>query len=118
MADIQQQILRGTLDLLVLKAVSGEPAHGYQIARWIERATDRTLSIEDGSLYPALYRLEEQRLIKPDWRLTEDRRRAKYYALTASGRKRLRDEAASWTMYARAIFNALAAPVPALANQG
>jgi transcriptional regulator len=120
MTDIRQQVLRGTLDLLVLKAVSGEPAHGYQIARWVEHATGKTLQIEDGSLYPALYRLEEQRLIKPDWRLTEDRRRAKYYSLTASGRKRLRDETASWTTYARAIFNALAAPAPspALADRG
>ena len=118
MADIRQQILRGTLDLLVLKAVSGEPAHGYQIARWVERATGKMLRIEDGSLYPALYRLEAQRLLTADWRLTEDRRRAKFYSLTAAGRKRLRDETASWTTYARAIFTALAAPAAALADQG
>ncbi len=111
MADLKQQILRGTLDLLVLKAVSGAPAHGYQIARWVERATDDALHIEDGSLYPALYRLEERGLIEPEWRLTEDRRRAKYYALTAAGRKRLREETASWTSYARAIFAALEIPL-------
>ena len=113
MPDLSQQILRGTLDLLILRAVSGEPAHGYQIARWLERATKRALRVEDGSLYPALYRLEERGLIEPEWRLTDDRRRAKYYALTAAGRRQLREETASWTRYARAIFAALEAPLPA-----
>ncbi len=111
MPSFRQQVLRGTLDLLVLKAVSAEPAHGYAIARWVERATGDALKIEDGSLYPALYRLEERGLIDADWRLTDDRRRAKYYALTASGRKRLREETASWTRYARAVFAALDIPV-------
>lgn len=112
MTDVNPQILRGTLDLLVLKAVSGAPAHGYEIARWVERATADTLRIEDGSLYPALYRLEERGFIENEWRLTEDRRRAKYYSLTAAGRQRLRDETKTWTRYARAIFAALEAPVP------
>ncbi len=111
MPDLNQQILRGTLDLLVLKALSGDPAHGYEIARWVERATANALRIEDGSLYPALYRLEERGLIEADWRLTDDRRRAKYYSLTVSGRRRLRDETASWTRYARAIFAALEVPM-------
>lgn len=111
MADFNQQILRGTLDLLVLKAVSGGPCHGYQIARWVEHATGHALRIEDGSLYPALYRLEERGFIEPEWRLTEDRRRAKYYALTAAGRRRLTDETATWTRYARAIFAALETPM-------
>jgi PadR family transcriptional regulator len=111
MADLKQQILRGTLDLLVLKALSAGPAHGYQIARWVERATDDALHIEDGSLYPAVYRLEERGLIDAEWRLTDDRRRAKYYALTPAGKKRLREETASWTRYARAVFAALDAPV-------
>jgi PadR family transcriptional regulator PadR len=111
MADIKQQILRGTLDLLVLKAVARDPAHGYEIARWVERATGQMLHIEDGSLYPALYRLEEQGLLDTEWRLTEDRRRGKYYSLTNAGRKRLREETASWTQYARAIFAALETPL-------
>jgi len=111
MADIKQQILRGTLDLLVLRAVSGEAAHGYEIARWVERATNDALCIEDGSLYPALYRLEERGLIEYEWRLTDDRRRGKYYSLTAAGRKRLREETASWIRYARAIFAALETPL-------
>jgi len=116
MADLNQQILRGTLDLLILRAVSGEPAHGYQIARWLERATKQALRVEDGSLYPALYRLQERGLIDPEWRLTDDRRRAKYYALTAAGRRQLREETASWTRYARAIFAALEAPLPSPAR--
>jgi PadR family transcriptional regulator PadR len=111
MADIRQQILRGTLDLLVLRAVSGEAAHGYEIARWVERATDNAVRIEDGSLYPALYRLEDRGLIEPEWRLTDDRRRGKYYSLTTAGRKRLREETASWTRYAHAIFAALETPL-------
>jgi len=111
MPDLKQQVLRGTLDLLVLKAVSAAPAHGYEIARWVERATGDTLRIEDGSLYPALYRLEERGLIDAEWRLTDDRRRAKYYGLTATGRRRLREETVSWTQYARAVFAALDIPM-------
>lgn len=111
MPDLKQQILRGTLDLLVLKAVSATPAHGYEIARWVEAATDDALRIEDGSLYPALYRLEERGLLDAEWKLTDDRRRAKYYALTAAGKKRLREETASWTRYAHAIFAALDVPM-------
>jgi transcriptional regulator len=113
MADINQQFLRGTLELLVLKALSGAPSHGYEIARWVERATHNTVRIEDGSLYPALYRLEEKGFIEPEWRLTEDRRRAKYYALTTAGRKRLRTESATWTRFARAMFSALETPMGA-----
>ena len=114
MPDVNRQILQGTLDLLVLKAVSRTAAHGYEIARWIEQATDQVLKLEDGSLYPALYRLEERELIEAEWRLTADRRRAKYYSLTAAGRKQLRDETARWTRYAGAVFAALdvARPVP------
>jgi PadR family transcriptional regulator PadR len=107
MAQLEQQILRGTLDLLILRAVSEGPAHGYQIARWVGRATDDVLKLEDGSLYPALYRLEDRGYVSAEWKLTEDRRRAKYYRLTASGRKQLREETASWARYARAIFAAL-----------
>ena len=113
MPDLKQQILRGTLDLLVLKAVSAAPAHGYEIARWVERATGDAVHIEDGSLYPALYRLEERGLLDAEWRLTDDRRRAKYYALTAIGRKRLREETASWTRYVHAVFAALEIPITA-----
>ncbi|MFI5233416.1 MAG: PadR family transcriptional regulator [Gemmatimonadales bacterium] len=111
MAELKQQILRGTLDLLVLRAVSGDAAHGYQIARWVEHATRNALTIDDGSLYPALYRLEERGLLDPEWRLTDDRRRAKYYSLTAAGRRALKEETASWKRYAGAILAALEAPL-------
>jgi PadR family transcriptional regulator PadR len=103
-------ILRGTLDLLILKALSYGPAHGYAVAEWIERVTGDTLSIEEGSLYPALHRLDERGLIAAEWGLSATNRRAKYYALTPEGRRALRAESASWTRYARAVFAALEAP--------
>lgn len=103
-------VLRGTLDLLILKALSWGPAHGYSVAEWIERVTDDTLVIEEGSLYPALHRLDERGLIEAEWGLSGNNRRAKYYALTAAGRQALKAESATWTRYARAVFAALSAP--------
>jgi transcriptional regulator len=103
-------VLRGTLDLLILKALSWGPAHGYSVAEWIERVTDDTLVIEEGSLYPALHRLEERGLIEAEWGLSGNNRRAKYYVLTAAGRQALKAESATWTRYARAVFAALEAP--------
>ena len=103
-------VLRGTLDLLILKALSWGPAHGYAVAEWIERVTGDTVQIEEGSLYPALHRLDERGLIEAEWGLSSTNRRAKYYALTASGRQALKAESATWTRYARAVFAALAAP--------
>ena len=109
-------LLRGTLDLLILKALSGGRAHGYAVARWIERATDDDLKIEEGSLYPALHRLAERGLVEAEWGLSENNRRARYYSLTAQGRGRLRHESATWTRFARAIFQALEAPAGAAAS--
>ncbi len=103
-------VLRGTLDLLILKALSWGPAHGYSVAEWIERVTDDTLVIEEGSLYPALHRLDERGLIEAEWGLSGNNRRAKYYALTTPGRQALKAESATWIRYARAIFAALEAP--------
>jgi PadR family transcriptional regulator PadR len=103
-------VLRGTLDLLILKALSWGPAHGYSVAEWIERVTGDTLRIEEGSLYPALHRLEERGLIEAEWGLSGNNRRAKYYTLTAAGRQALKAESATWTRYARAVFAALDAP--------
>jgi len=103
-------VLRGTLDLLILKALSYGKAHGYAIAEWIERVTDDTLAIEEGSLYPALHRLEERGLIDAEWGLSGTNRRAKYYELTTRGRQALRNESDTWTRYARAVFAALEAP--------
>ena len=77
-------VLRGTLDLLVLKSLSWGPAHGYGVARWIAQATGDALRIEEGSLYPALYRLEERGMIDSQWGLSENRRKAKFYQLTAA----------------------------------
>jgi PadR family transcriptional regulator, regulatory protein PadR len=106
-----QDILRGTLDLLVLKALSGGRSHGYGVARWIEQATDDALAVGEGTLYPALHRLEERGLIAAKWGLSTNNRRAKYYALTPRGRAQLGIETENWRRYARAVFAALAAPV-------
>jgi PadR family transcriptional regulator PadR len=105
-----QDILRGTLDLLVLKALSWGTAHGYGVARWIEFATGDALAVGEGTLYPALHRLEERGWIAAEWGVSENNRRAKYYSLTAAGRARLRVEAENWRRYARAVFSALEAP--------
>jgi PadR family transcriptional regulator, regulatory protein PadR len=111
MADQSVEVLRGTLDLLILKAVSNGPAHGYAVARWIERVTDDVLRIEEGTLYPALHRLENRGWIAADWGVSENNRRAKYYTLTARGRAQLKLERATWTRFAGAVFAALEAPV-------
>ena len=103
-------ILRGTLDLLILKALSWGPAHGYAVARWIQQATDDALAVGEGSLYPALHRLEEREWITASWGPSENNRQAKYYTLTRRGRAQLKIEADSWRRYAAAIFAALDAP--------
>ncbi len=109
-------ILRGTLDLLILKALSWNPSHGYGVAKWIESATGDVLSVGEGSLYPALHRLEERGWIRAQWGVSENNRRAKYYELTSQGRKQLEAETLSWRRYAEAVFAALEAPArPALA---
>ncbi|HVX41420.1 MAG TPA: PadR family transcriptional regulator [Gemmatimonadaceae bacterium] len=96
-------LLQGTLDLIVLKALSWGPMHGFGIARWIQQTTGEVLEVEEGSLYPALYRMENRGWIKADWALTENGRRAKYYKLTAAGRKQLASELASWEQMQHAI---------------
>ena len=110
MPDPSIEVLRGTLDLLILKAVSWGPSHGYAVARWIESATNDVLRVEEGSLYPALHRLENRGWIAAEWGTSENNRRAKFYSLTAKGRAQLRLETASWTRYAYAVFAALEAP--------
>lgn len=108
--DSSQDILRGTFDLLILKALSWGPAHGYAVARWIEGATEDALDVGEGTLYPALHRLEEKGWIKSSWGPSENNRRAKFYALTATGRSQLRVEVKNWRRYAAAVFAALEAP--------
>src|SRR5579871_2451919 len=108
MAD-QAQLLPGTLDLLILKAVSLGPLHGYGILLRIGQISDRALLIEQGALYPALFRLVRQGLLKANWGKSDNNRRAKFYELTLAGRKRLREETDGWKRLASAIASALAA---------
>jgi transcriptional regulator len=106
-------VLPGTLDLLILKAVSLGSQHGYGILLRIEQISGGGLLIEQGALYPALYRLETQGLISGAWGQSENNRRARFYTLTAAGRKRLASEAAGWRRLAEAIGLALSAKEPA-----
>src|SRR6186713_3428051 len=97
------QILPGTLDLLVLKAVSLGRLHGYGVLLRIQQISGGALQVQQGALYPALYRLEQQGLIESEWGTSDNNRRAKFYKLTSAGRQRLRDESASWNRTADAI---------------
>ena len=106
----QAQLLPGTLDLLILKAVSLGPLHGYGILLRIGQISRQALLIEQGALYPALFRLVKQGLLKASWGTSENNRRAKFYTLTVKGRAQLRLEAATWTRFAHAVFAALEAP--------
>ena len=101
------ELLPGTLDMLILKAVSLKPLHGYGVLLRIRQISGDALEIPQGSLYPALYRLEHQGFIAADWGQSENNRRAKYYTLTAAGRRRLREETAGWNRLVSAIAAAL-----------
>ena len=105
----QAELLPGTLDLLILKAVSLGPLHGYGVLLRIGQISGGALNIEQGALYPALYRLELQGLLDTEWGTSENNRRAKFYSLTTAGRKRLRDETAGWQKLVDAMSAALAA---------
>jgi PadR family transcriptional regulator, regulatory protein PadR len=102
-------VLPGTLDLLILKAVSLKPLHGYGVLLRIKQISNEALDIPQGSLYPALYRLEHQGLIAAEWGESENKRRAKYYTITSTGRRRLREETADWNRLASAMAAALKA---------
>ena len=102
-------LLQGTLNVLVLKALAWGPRHGYAVARWIKDASDGALEVEDRALYVALHRMEERGWIEAEWGLSENNRKAKYYQLTASGRGQLRAQSARWTRYAEAVFRVLGA---------
>ena len=103
----QADFLHGTLDTLVLKTLTGGPMHGYAIGKSIEEATGGAIELEEGTLYPALYRLEQQGLIESEWGTSDNNRRAKFYRLTTAGRARLGEEAASWNRLVEAIAMAL-----------
>ena len=105
----QAELLPGTLDLLILKAVSLGPLHGYGILLRIQQISGGALLVEQGALYPALYRLEEQDLLAAEWGTSENNRRAKYYSLTRVGEKRLRQETESWNRVAAAMSAVLRA---------
>ena len=99
--------LRGTLELLVLQTLTARPRHGYAIARWLADESGDTVRVEEGSLYPALYRMEERGLISSEWRPSDVGRPAKFYKLTAQGRKVLRAETDDWLQFARAVTRIL-----------
>ena len=110
MANTQElDLLQGTLDVLVLRALTWGARHGYAVARWIKTASGGTLDVEDRALYVALHRLEDRGWVESEWGLSENNRKAKFYRLTAEGRRQLRAESARWSRYAAAVFKVLGA---------
>src|SRR5215510_10398135 len=107
--ETQADLLQGTLELLILKTLASGEKHGYEIAEWIHVASAEALSVEEGALYPALHRLELRGLLAADWDISANNRRAKYYRLTASGRKRLKETRESWRRTSVAINRVLEA---------
>jgi transcriptional regulator len=102
-------VIKGTLDVLVLKALSWQPMHGFEVTRWLEQQSGDRLALEDAALYQALYRLERRGLVEAEWGLTEEGRRARYYELTPAGRRELRVETAHWLRYADTLTDILTA---------
>ena len=106
-------LLQGTLDMLILKALTWGSMHGYAITHWLEQATEEALRVEEGSLYPALHRMAKRGWVKSEWGVSENNRRAKYYTLTAEGRPQLETEASSWAVFTKVVGKVLAAtPAP------
>jgi transcriptional regulator len=103
------QLLQGTLDVLVLKTLTGGPRHGYAIARWIRDTTDDELVVEDRALYVSLHRMQQRGWVESEWGVSENNRRARYYGLTGAGRKQLRAQTARWARYAAAVSKVLRA---------
>ena len=103
-------VLQGTLELLILKRLSAGPMHGYGIASWIETATDDVLRVEEGSLYPALYRMVQKGWIKGEWGLSDNNRRAKFYRLTRAGEREFEAQASGWLRLSHAVSRAVTAP--------
>lgn len=109
MAEQTVDVLKGTLDVLILKTLSWGPAHGYAVSRWIREVTDQALHIEEGALYPALHRLEQRGWVSAEWGLSDNNRRARYYRLTPQGRAQLRREVSGWDRFAAAVSKVLSA---------
>jgi transcriptional regulator len=106
------EFLRGTLDVLILKALVWGPLHGYAVTSFIRRHSDDALLVDEGTLYPALWRLENKGLLQAEWGLSENNRRAKFYRLTVEGRRQLRHEVKTWEAYAAAVAKVLGATQP------
>jgi PadR family transcriptional regulator, regulatory protein PadR len=102
-----KDLLHGTLDLLVLRALAGEPMHGFALSKWIEQQTKGDLGIVDSALYKALHRLEDTGAVRAEWGASANNRRARYYSLTPKGRRRLREETASWKHYVATVTGVL-----------
>lgn len=111
------EFLRGTLDVLILKALVWGPLHGYAITNLIRRQSDDVLILEEGTLYPALWRLESKGLLEPEWGLSENNRKAKFYSLTTAGRRHLREEVKTWEAYVTAVAKVLGATQPRLRKE-
>jgi PadR family transcriptional regulator, regulatory protein PadR len=103
-------LVKGTLDLLVLKALAWQPMHGFEIANWLEERSAGALDVDDSALYQGLYRLEARELIAAEWGITENGRRARYYKVTARGRAHLRQETATWVRYSETVTGILTGP--------
>lgn len=112
MSTSELDLLRGTFDLILLRTLTWGPMHGLGILRWIESTTEQGLQIEEGSLYPALHRLEQKKWLAAEWGITENNRRAKYYRLTASGRRQLATELTRWARYTSVVALIIAAEGP------
>jgi PadR family transcriptional regulator PadR len=107
--DADLDVIRGTLDLLILRTLSWGPMHGLAVTRWIEQSSGRRLQIEEGALYPALHRMEQKHWLQSEWGYTDAGRRARFYKLTAAGRKHLAAELSRWTRYIEAVGLVIAA---------
>ena len=111
------EFVRGTLDVLILKALVWGPLHGYSITSLIRRQSDDALIVEEGTLYPALWRMESKGLLESEWGLSENNRKAKFYRLTPAGRRHLRDEVKTWEAYSAAVAKVLGATQPPIPEE-
>ncbi|MEO7962370.1 MAG: PadR family transcriptional regulator [Gemmatimonadaceae bacterium] len=120
MASDSTPMLKGTVDLLIMRALASQPTHGYGVMRWIEQTTGATLQVDEGSLYPALYRLEDRGYVESEFGISENNRRARFYRLTREGRAQLKVDTSEFLRFARAMFVALDVPggagIPAVSS--
>lgn len=106
-------VVKGTLDVLVLKALAWQPMHGFEVTAWLEKRSGQRLALEDAALYQSLYRMEKRGLVSAEWGLTEENRRARFYRLTAAGRAHLRQQVSQWVRYAATVTEILTEAHPA-----